>query len=218
MADFYTAYETSVVLRDAGALQDPAADDDLQGARLQLAYGTTHGQMLLGKVEDFFEAHLGKQRRGKAHLIFTSPPFPLNRNSAAMLELLRTKKYTSGKRPSQHDIGAESFLKDNGGAIPSNVLTISNTRNQDPYYTYCRERGLPLHPARMPMDLPEFFIKFLTRPGELVLDPFAGSNTTGAAAERLGRRWVSIEPNPDYVRGSIGRFDPVAVLKEVPRD
>ena len=56
------------------------------------------------------------------------------------------------------------------------------------------------------MGLAEFFIKFLTEPGMLVLDPFAGSNTTGAAAEALGRRWFSIEPTEDYVQGSKGRF------------
>ena len=38
------------------------------------------------------------------------------------------------------------------------------------------------------------------------MDPFAGSNTTGYAAETLGRRWLSIEANETYIRGSIGRF------------
>ena len=61
----------------------------------------------------------------------------------------------------------------------------------------------------MPIEVPEFFINFLTEPRDLVLDPFAGSNTTGAAAERLRRRWVSIEPNDGYVEGSKGRFEAV---------
>ncbi len=60
----------------------------------------------------------------------------------------------------------------------------------------------------MPMKLAEFFIKFLTEPGDLVLDPFAGSNTTGAAAERLQRRWIAVEPEVDYVLGSWGQFFP----------
>jgi len=41
----------------------------------------------------------------------------------------------------------------------------------------------------------------------LVLDPFAGSNTTGAAAEKLGRRWIAIEPQDNYISGSLGRFN-----------
>jgi site-specific DNA-methyltransferase (cytosine-N4-specific) len=58
----------------------------------------------------------------------------------------------------------------------------------------------------MQVGLVEFFIKFLTRPGDLVFDPFAGSNTTGAAAEALGRKWVAVEASKDYICGSQGRF------------
>jgi DNA modification methylase len=126
--------------------------------------------------------------------------------SESMLQLLRTKRYNAGKRPSQHKIGAKSFLTNNKGAIPSNVLAFSNTTNGDGYHLYCREQGLKLHPARMPKGLAEFFIRFLTRPGDLVLDPFAGSNTTGAAAQSLERRWLSVEADGDYAKGSLGRF------------
>ena len=126
--------------------------------------------------------------------------------SSAMTRLLSTRKYNSGRRPSEHTIGSCSFLRDNGGAIPSNVLLATNTQSIDEYLEFCRQQRLPLQPARMPKVLPEFFIKFLTQEGDLVLDPFAGSNTTGAVAESLDRRWISIEPNQDYVRGSIGRF------------
>ena len=47
---------------------------------------------------------------------------------------------------------------------------------------------------------------FLTDPGDLVLDPFAGSNTTGAVAEALGRKWLAIERDPEYARASRARF------------
>jgi site-specific DNA-methyltransferase (cytosine-N4-specific) len=126
--------------------------------------------------------------------------------SPSMQRLLSSKKYTAGRRPSQHVIGKTSFLRDNGGAIPSNVITLANTRATDKYQEYCRGQQLTPHPARMVEGLAEFFIKFLTLPGDLVLDPFAGSNTTGAVAERLRRRWVGIEPNQEYVDGSRGRF------------
>src|SRR5262249_17071359 len=98
-------------------------------------------------------------------------------------------------------------LKNNSGAIPSNVITMANTQASSEYLTYCREQGLQPHPARMPLGVAEFFIKFLTKPGMLVLDPFAGSNTTGEAAEKLGRRWVGIEPQQEYIAGSRGRFN-----------
>ena len=123
-----------------------------------------------------------------------------------MLKLLATKKYNSGTRPSEHQIGPTSFLRDNGGSIPSNVLTVANTASSDAYLDYCRKHRLELHPARMPPDVARFFVRLLTRPGDLVLDPFGGSNVTGAIAEELGRRWLTIEPNRAYASGSIGRF------------
>jgi DNA modification methylase len=126
--------------------------------------------------------------------------------SASMQRLLATKHYNPGKRPSGHNIGKKSFLRNNNGAIPPNVLMLTNTKSSDAYQTYCREKRLPIHPARMPSGLPEFFVKFLTVPGNLVLDPFAGSNTTGAVAERLKRRWIAIEPDAKYAAGSKGRF------------
>ncbi len=54
-------------------------------------------------------------------------------------------------------------------------------------------------------------MKFVTEPKDLVLDPFAGSNMTGAVAERLGRRWLAFELDADYIDGSIGRFESDAI-------
>lgn len=131
----------------------------------------------------------------------------LTEYSAAMQKLLRTQKYNAGKRPSEHGIGKTSFLSDNNGAIPSNVISVSNTQATSSYLKYCRRQRLQPHPARMPPQLAEFFIKFMTEPGDVVLDPFAGSNTTGAAAEQLGRKWVAVEPQLEYISGSKGRFE-----------
>jgi DNA modification methylase len=124
--------------------------------------------------------------------------------SRSMHRLLR-EGYEPATRPSQHKLGPH-FRRDNGGAIPPNVLTVPNTRSRDPYIQRCRAAGLPVHPARFPAAVPEFFIRFLTEPGQLVVDPFAGSNATGAAAEQLGRRWLACEINGDYVAGSRFRF------------
>ncbi|HRN68068.1 MAG TPA: site-specific DNA-methyltransferase [Promineifilum sp.] len=126
--------------------------------------------------------------------------------SKAMLRLLERGTYNDGKRPSEHVVGAESFLKNNGGSIPKNVLEFSNTSSSDPYQKYCKENGILVHPARMNIGIPNFFIKFLTDSNDIVLDPFAGSNTTGSSAEALGRSWLAFEPVADYVAGSRGRF------------
>lgn len=141
--------------------------------------------------------------------------------SDSMRKLLKKGTYNPGTRPSQHRIGKTSFLTDNAGAIAPNVLipkcedmlaelvevlSISNTRTNDPYQVYCREHGIEQHPARMPMKLVEFFVKFLTEAGDLVLDPFGGSNSTGFVAEDLKRKWRSIEINHDYATCSEVRF------------
>lgn len=124
--------------------------------------------------------------------------------SRSMQRLLRDG-YDTARRPSQHDISPH-FQRDLGGAIPPNILTVPNTRSSDVYFRRCRDAGLPIHPARFPAPVPDFFIKFLTEPGQLVLDPFAGSNVTGHVAEQLGRRWLAVELNDEYVAGSRMRF------------
>jgi DNA modification methylase len=137
----------------------------------------------------------------------------LARYSDAMRKLLETGRYNDGRRPSGHRIGTSSFLRVHGGAIPSNVLTYSNTTSNEPYRDYCLEHGLPVHPARMPEGIARFFIEFLTDSGDLVLDPFAGSNTTGATADKLDRRWLSVEQKWEYVDGSMGRFNHVRLSR-----
>ncbi|MCE0522850.1 MAG: site-specific DNA-methyltransferase [Methylacidiphilales bacterium] len=113
--------------------------------------------------------------------------------------------YTPKKRPSGHDIGA-GFGKDNGGAIPSNLIQIPNSESNGKYLSGCALVGAKQHPARFPAKLPEFFIKFLTEPGDLVLDIFAGSNTTGQVAQQLERRWMAFEADLEYLAASSFRF------------
>ncbi len=100
--------------------------------------------------------------------------------------------YKAKLRPSGHDI-SEKFSRDNSGAIRPNWFQIANTDSNSFYLRKCKEAGISPHPARFPTQFPEYFIKFLTDEGDIVLDPFAGSNATGYAAEELNRRWVSIE-------------------------
>ena len=126
---------------------------------------------------------------------------------ARMKKLLEDPKkfYEAKERPSGHDI-SESFGKDNGGAIPSNLLQIPNTESNSAHIRLCKEFGFDPHPARFPKPLPAFFIKMLTDPGDSVVDIFGGSNTTGEAAEELGRRWLYLECDPEYAIASAFRF------------
>ena len=144
--------------------------------------------------------------------------------SKSMKQLLKSKQYNSGSRPSEHKISEDGFLKNNGGSIMHNVIeiesiddtktprlpnafSISNTASRDFFSTTCKERGHVIHPARMPIGLANFFIEFLTDEGDLVLDPFGGTNTTGFCAERMGRKWVSFEVQKEYGIQSMIRFE-----------
>lgn len=124
--------------------------------------------------------------------------------SDSMRKLLKTG-YKPALRPSGHDISTK-FGRDNQGAIPPNLLTLANTDSSSAYIRRCKEAGVKAHPARFPQGFAEFFIRFLTDKGDVVLDPFAGSNTTGSVAERLQRRWIAFEIDEGYLRGSLYRF------------
>jgi site-specific DNA-methyltransferase (cytosine-N4-specific) len=113
--------------------------------------------------------------------------------------------YQPKVRPSGHDIGS-GFGRDNGGAIPSNLLQIPNSESNGAYLSGCKAVGVKAHPARFPAKLPEFFIRMLTDPGDLVVDIFAGSNTTGQVAEAERRRWHAFELRRDYLAASVFRF------------
>jgi site-specific DNA-methyltransferase (cytosine-N4-specific) len=142
---------------------------------------------------------LGKTERPKADNRRVLRPY-----SGRMQRLLR-EGYNKGKRPSGHVIG-DKFGIDHGGSIPPNLIEVANTGSRDAYQSFCREYGYIAHPARFPRAVPEFFVNFLTDPGDLVVDPFGGSNMTGAVAEALGRKWQMFELEREYVEGSIGRF------------
>jgi site-specific DNA-methyltransferase (cytosine-N4-specific) len=139
--------------------------------------------------------------------------------SGRMLKLMEDpeKFYKPKVRPSGHDIGM-GFAKDNGGAIPSNLLQIPNTESNGAYVAGCKLVGADRHPARFPAKLPEFFVRFLTDPGDTVLDIFAGSNTTGQVAEAEDRRWLAFEERLDYLAASAFRFLPRSERPELLRE
>lgn len=140
-------------------------------------------------------------------------PFPKASNrrvlqpySKSMQDLL-ANGYVAKLRPSGHDI-SEKFSRDNGGSVPPNLLAVANTESNGRYQDFCREKNLPIHPARFPAALPEYFIRMLTDAGDLVVDPFAGSCVTGAVAEALNRKWVCCELDEQYLQGALSRFTP----------
>ena len=138
-------------------------------------------------------------------------PFPKASNRRVLtpysksMEGLLESGYRAKKRPSGHEI-SKKFSTDNGAAIPPNLLAVANTESNSHYLRYCNENELPVHPARFPALIPEYFIRFLTDRDDLVLDPFAGSCVTGEVSERLRRRWICSEIEEKYLLGAKGRF------------
>lgn len=126
--------------------------------------------------------------------------------SESMRSLLKNG-YKAKLRPSGHEI-SENFSKDNGGSVPPNLLAVANTESNGRYQDYCRRNDLPIHPARFPETVPEYFIRMLTDRDDLVVDPFAGSCVTGAVSERLNRRWVCCELDGKFLAGAMARFQP----------
>ena len=116
------------------------------------------------------------------------------------------------RMPSGQIANEETFYKDGGGAIPSNLLFANPEPPNSSYSQYCRAQGLPRHPAMFNPELSSFFIEYLTNRGDVVLDPYAGSGSVSYSAESLGRHWVNFEVVEEYVGGQMGRFDnPITV-------
>ncbi|MFZ0742800.1 MAG: site-specific DNA-methyltransferase [Terracidiphilus sp.] len=155
---------------------------------------------------------------------FSKSPYPKasNRNvlkeySEDMIRLNRNGVRET-VRPSGHVI-RDSFDKISaGGSIPSNVteadfefpesmMKMGNNAANDQYTKRCKEDGIKIHPARFPALLPRFFVKLLTDPNDLVVDPFAGSLTTGAVCEELDRRWIGGEAVEEYLEAGKFRFE-----------
>jgi len=131
--------------------------------------------------------------------------------SKSMKKLLEKQSYNNGRRPSEHIISDNGFLKNNGGSIshnffelepidekrdvrlPHNILSFSNTSSNDYYQKICRRESIIPHPARMNAGIVNFFVDLLTDENDFVLDPFAGSNTTGFCCEKKQRKWLGIE-------------------------
>jgi DNA modification methylase len=101
----------------------------------------------------------------------------------------------------------DELLEELGLPVPEAMLKFGNNAANDEYAKRSKELGLKMHPARFPPALPEFFIKLLTDESDVVLDPFAGSNTTGLVAESLRRRWIAMEHVSDYLEASRVRFE-----------
>jgi len=135
--------------------------------------------------------------------------------SPSMKALLKNG-YKPKLRPSGHNI-SDKFRNNNNGAIPANLLVLANTESNSQYLRLCKEANVKPHPARFPIGFADFFIKLTTDEMDIIIDPFAGSNVTGYAAEVLRRRWIAVELKEEYLIGSQFRFNTSEVRNLKPK-
>ena len=143
-------------------------------------------------------------------------PFPKADNSQVLNPYSKEtdRLLKQGHRgPSGHNSSLK-FKRGFIGAIPPNLLCLANSESNSQYLCSCRKLGIRPHPARYPVELPRFFIEFLTDQGDIALDPFGGSNATGEAAERMKRHWICFELREEYLKGSRYRFQLPEETKE----
>lgn len=153
---------------------------------------------------------------------FSKTPWPKADNKKVLRpyskDMLRlaAKGVKTTVRPSGHNITDKWDKLHSGGSIgpnviddeiPTEMLKMGNNSANDAYTKKCKESGIKIHPARFPAQLPEFFIKFLTDEGDIVVDPFGGSMTTGSVSEVLNRRWIGIDNVQEYLDGAKFRFE-----------
>jgi DNA modification methylase len=97
---------------------------------------------------------------------------------------------------------------DKPGSTPFNAIVGSPISHKDPIYDLMQSTGID-HPGRLPEFISEFFIKMLTEPGDIVLDPFVGSGATVTSAKKLGRKYVGFDIDKEYAKLSNMRLNMV---------
>ncbi len=122
--------------------------------------------------------------------------------SKSMMNIIEGKETERGERnkntrPSRHNFDLSHPWENKGGSDPGSVIVVSNTASNGQLQRLCKDLNIK-HPARYPEKLAEFFILSGTNEGDIVLDPFAGSGTTGVAAVKHHRNYICIDINSDF--------------------
>lgn len=103
---------------------------------------------------------------------------------------------------SKHKFNYQAMRREAGGKQMKSVWRLQAPGRQ--------EKALGSHPTQKPLALLERIILASTDPGDLVVDPFVGSGTTGIAAARHGRRFVGIDLDPEYLAIAVRRYEALA--------
>ena len=148
----------------------------------------------------------GLMRPSVKHCIWLGSPDCYRDQDAVLLPLSKQpgveKRVGVEHKPSGHRVNNATIFKagqERGGTTPFNMLQIGNTYRKD-------SAGAFGHGAGTPLNLCDWWVRYITKAGDVVLDPFMGSGTTGIAALTRGRRFVGIERDERYFEIAVERF------------
>jgi DNA modification methylase len=170
--------------------------------RIPASYWVTHKRVRLNSSHE--------------HLLWLSKsPFPKadNKNVLEPYKNLKAMQAMQNRvigkaGPNGHLSSKNAFKTIHEGRIPHSVMEYANASSTDGAFAKeCRLRNLEIHPARMPLPLAKFWLKFLTDEEDHVHDSFIGSGVTALAAEQLNRIWSGCDRSLLYLNGAHARLD-----------
>jgi hypothetical protein len=184
-----------------------------------IAFETARGQAIVG---DAFR-ELRRQPRGICTLLLTSPPFhgpcelgtEPDRVVGWLLGLMRVAGRVisaDGSIVIELAVTWAGFRNVRNAALFRFVSELCRT-TAAAFFERCRHAGVEPESDRFPETLPAYFIDLLSDPSDLVIDPCAGTCATGAAAERLGRRWRCLDLSPEPLAVARLRFQDVGARR-----
>lgn len=162
------------------------------------------------RTKDSFEYVFHFARGDRPYFSLESVRVPYKADEA---EIARRGRDQHGRRTTEAGFGRDrtkTYL--NGGADPGNVVSVPQTYNQ--------HHGVA-HTAAMPEGLAAFFVRAMSPPAGVVIDPFAGGGTTVVVGRRLGRRAAGFDVHGEYVAEARRRIaaddalDPPGLLTEL---
>lgn len=121
--------------------------------------------------------------------------------------IIWARKQLTLKKKGKHYFNYEAMKKENGGKQMKDAWEFEEPEIVEIATAPRSEKKQGKHPTQKPIQLLKRLITAATKEGDLILDPFNGSGTTGVAAKMLNRRYIGIDIDKDYLELTIRRLN-----------